>query len=173
MASPESINKHYVDPMLANPSGHALLADVLIAYFQSQACRAWDIATGRETPEQFWQIGNRKGLSASSFPTRRLFDHAALKGKHGKGKPDKDSLALFGGVGERKGVPPEKMEVSDEDPDADWKHPIRNVDKSQSLLRSLVRALSHCVNEFCILNAMVFQSGSSHDDRHETWRSGI
>ena len=36
----------YVDPVLANPRGHELLADVLIAYFQAQICTGWSAALG-------------------------------------------------------------------------------------------------------------------------------
>ncbi|KZT54999.1 hypothetical protein CALCODRAFT_437835 [Calocera cornea HHB12733] len=44
----------YADPILANPTGHELLADILISYMESQACLAWDAAVGRgayEVPE--------------------------------------------------------------------------------------------------------------------------
>jgi hypothetical protein len=48
MATPKAINKHFADPMLANPSGHGIIADVLIAYFQMQICKAWDGMASRE-----------------------------------------------------------------------------------------------------------------------------
>jgi hypothetical protein len=63
MASPSSVNRHYADPILANPSGHALLADVLIAYFQSQICRAWDIVTGHNPAARLEEIIRAKGTS--------------------------------------------------------------------------------------------------------------
>jgi hypothetical protein len=44
MESLSSISKYFTDPVLASPSGHALLADVLIAFFQVEICRGWEIA---------------------------------------------------------------------------------------------------------------------------------
>jgi hypothetical protein len=44
MESLPSISKYFTDPVLASPSGHALLADVLIAFFQVEICRGWEIA---------------------------------------------------------------------------------------------------------------------------------
>jgi uncharacterized Fe-S cluster-containing radical SAM superfamily protein len=61
MASPSSVNRHYADAVLANPSGHALLADVLIAYFQSQICRAWDMATGHNPAARLEDIVKANG----------------------------------------------------------------------------------------------------------------
>lgn len=69
------IKKYYVDPVLASQSGHQVLSDVLIAYFQSQICSAWDIVTG------------------SSFQAAPFHADSG------------DPRGLFGGVGRRKGVP--------------------------------------------------------------------
>ncbi|KAG6864289.1 hypothetical protein C0991_010785 [Blastosporella zonata] len=76
MLDPRSIDKFFVDPVLASPAGHEVLADVLISYLQSQICTAWAVTTG---------------TSYSSGP--------AAAG------PPSDSHGLFGGVGQRKGVP--------------------------------------------------------------------
>jgi hypothetical protein len=47
LANPEeSRSLFYVDPVLANPSGHELIADVLISYFQSQICAGWAATMG-------------------------------------------------------------------------------------------------------------------------------
>lgn len=67
-------SKFYVDPVLANPKGHDLITDILVAYFQSQICTAWSVANGA------------------------AFDAVPL---HTPG----DAHGLFGGVGQRKGVP--------------------------------------------------------------------
>ncbi|KAG6887142.1 hypothetical protein C0992_000452 [Termitomyces sp. T32_za158] len=83
--SSASLARYFVDPVLASPAGHKVLADVLVAYFQSQICTAWAVATGAEYP-------------ASPAPP-----HA----------PPADAHALFGGVGQRKGVPEPEV-----DPDA-------------------------------------------------------
>jgi len=73
----ESVRKkYYADPVLANPGGHTLLSDVLIAYFQSMTCQLWNVVTGGEYD-----------------PLTRSF-----KDKSGSG-------GLFGGIGLRKGVP--------------------------------------------------------------------
>ncbi|KAF8064958.1 Cap64 protein [Lyophyllum atratum] len=77
MRDPKSIDKYYVDPVLASPKGHALIADVLVAYLQSQICIAWAVATG------------------VSFDNAPLTLTQAAADAHG----------LFGGVGQRKGVP--------------------------------------------------------------------
>ena len=82
MNDPTSINHFYADPVLASPAGHALIADILISYFQSQTCTTWAVATGQ------------------SFDTAPLLSvDAAIAEAHG----------LYGGVGQRKGVaPPDK-----------------------------------------------------------------
>jgi len=46
VANPESVSEYFADPVLANPTGHDLLAEVLTAYFQSQVCSAWSVVTG-------------------------------------------------------------------------------------------------------------------------------
>ncbi|KAJ2924217.1 hypothetical protein H1R20_g12871, partial [Candolleomyces eurysporus] len=79
MEDPQSIEKYFVDPVLANPQGHDILAEMLIAYFQSQICVAWDVARGAS-----WEH------EAKHKP-----------GEEGSG----DAHGLFGGVGQRKGVP--------------------------------------------------------------------
>ena len=46
LANPEeSRSTFYVDPVLINPSGHELMADILISYFQNQICagHAFDV----------------------------------------------------------------------------------------------------------------------------------
>jgi hypothetical protein len=82
LSTPNEIKSYYADPMLANPTGHRLLADVLISYFQSQICSGWASATGT-------------GFEVPPFPI------GASKGAPG------DAKGLFGGVGIRKGPPHE------------------------------------------------------------------
>lgn len=76
IANPQSVMKYFTDPVLANNAGHGVLADVLIAYMQSQVCTAWDIAMGH------------------SFESVPVATAAAVEPK-----------GLFGGVGQRKGPP--------------------------------------------------------------------
>lgn len=109
LASPSSISKFYADAVLASPAGHQVLADVLSAYIQSQVCVAWDIAMG---------------LAFDSSSADGVFD-AAVGAEGGVGSPNANGNGggLFGGLGQRKGVPePEnpnkKEEVDPSDPDA-------------------------------------------------------
>ncbi|KAL4269320.1 Cap64p [Pleurotus pulmonarius] len=112
LASPGSISKFYADAVLASPAGHQVLADVLSAYIQSQVCAAWDIAMG---------------LAFDSSSADGVFD-AAVGAEGGVGSPNANGNGggLFGGLGQRKGVPepenPNKKageeEVDPSDPDA-------------------------------------------------------
>jgi hypothetical protein len=97
MNDPSSISKYYADPVLANPAGHEVLSDMLISYIQSQVCTAWSVATGQ------------------SFDTVPL---------HGSDPVVADAHGIFGGVGQRKGVPPE--EADDMDADGNRKLPAPN-----------------------------------------------
>ncbi|KAK2463361.1 hypothetical protein APHAL10511_004672 [Amanita phalloides] len=81
---PSSITKHFVDPVLASPSGHEILSDVLIAYFQSQTCTAWNVANGQ------------------AFDSVPILKPGTTAG---------DSGHLFGGVGKRKGVPESNEDI--------------------------------------------------------------
>ncbi|KAG6914075.1 hypothetical protein DXG01_002551 [Tephrocybe rancida] len=84
MRDPKSIDKYFVDPVLASPAGHEVLADVLISYLQSQICSAWSVT---------------RGSSYSNAPAAA--------------EPPSDINGLFGGVGQRKGVPePAKADVN-------------------------------------------------------------
>ncbi|KAI9513521.1 hypothetical protein F5148DRAFT_1273121 [Russula earlei] len=76
ITSPPSILRYYTDPVLANPAGHGVLADMLIAYIQSQVCVAWNSARGT-------------GASLHSY-----FTHGAQVGNS-----PKDATGLFGGRG--------------------------------------------------------------------------
>ncbi|GJJ14705.1 hypothetical protein Clacol_008972 [Clathrus columnatus] len=81
LASPGSIDQYFVDPILANPAGHELIADILISYFQSQICIGWASATGT-------------GFEVPTFPM-------------GQSRGPPDSKGLLAGVGIRKGSPME------------------------------------------------------------------
>jgi len=76
------LRKYYADPVLANPTGHGMLADVLISYFQSRICAAWASAVGT----------SHETILGPGVPT--LED----------GKPSFDIKNLFGGVGQRIGA---------------------------------------------------------------------
>jgi hypothetical protein len=70
MHDPTSVKKYFTDPILANPAGHDLLADMLTAYIQSQICAAWSIAEGAafgggdagDKPDLFGGLGRRPGV---------------------------------------------------------------------------------------------------------------
>ena len=84
MAEPSSINKYYVDPVLANPAGHEIISDVLVSYFQSQVCTTWAAIMGH---------------SAEALPSP-----ASAVFPDGQAKQPTDARGLFGGVADRKGA---------------------------------------------------------------------
>jgi len=86
---PTSVDRYFADAVLANPTGHDLLADVLISYFQSQVCSAWAAATGQ---------------TFDGLPP--LFSPIVPENS----KQPTDARGLFGGVGQRKGSQPENKE---------------------------------------------------------------
>lgn len=78
--SPSSISRYFTDPILASTAGHGLLADMLIAYIQSQVCIAWSAARGSGASVPiYYPLGAQTGNSP------------------------KDATGLFGGKGLRKG----------------------------------------------------------------------
>ena len=79
ITSPSSISRYYADPVLASVAGHGLLADMLIAYIQSQVCVAWSAAVG----------------SGAALPVYYMLGAQA-------GTSPKDASGLFGGL--RKGA---------------------------------------------------------------------
>ena len=81
--SQPSVQRYFVDPILANSQGHELLSDVLVSYFQSQVCSAWASATGT-APEVV------PGPGAAVYQE--------------KAKTPTDARGLFGGVAQRKGA---------------------------------------------------------------------
>ncbi|KAF7329690.1 hypothetical protein MKEN_00232100 [Mycena kentingensis (nom. inval.)] len=89
MRDPDSVNKFFADPRLANPTGHEIISEVLISYLQAQICTAWAVASG---------------ASYDATPGRTIYDAPAGNGEaHG----------IFGGVGQRKGVPEPGSEDGD------------------------------------------------------------
>ncbi|KDQ56545.1 hypothetical protein JAAARDRAFT_179126 [Jaapia argillacea MUCL 33604] len=72
--------RYYVDPVLASPGGHEVLADTLIAYLQSQICSAWNAIMGHST------------------------DVLPLLASGSNFKQPTDARGLFGGIGQRKGA---------------------------------------------------------------------
>ncbi|KAI0299373.1 hypothetical protein B0F90DRAFT_1818135 [Multifurca ochricompacta] len=99
-----SISRYYVDPILANAAGHSVLADVLVAYIQSQVCVAWSAARG----------------SGAALPIYYTLGAQA-------GTSPKDATGLFGGKGLRKGAPGAAAAVDGPDlprPRAAAGHPV-------------------------------------------------
>ncbi|OCH90489.1 hypothetical protein OBBRIDRAFT_730676 [Obba rivulosa] len=84
MNNPDSVQQYFIDPILANPSGHTILADALISYFQSQVCAMWASLTGHAT-------------EALPSPLSAGFADS-------KAKQPTDARGLFGGVAQRKGA---------------------------------------------------------------------
>ena len=89
MRDPKSIQKYFVDPVLASPSEHELISKMLVAYFQSQICTAWSVATGS---------------SYEALPVHTAGSEAGAGDAHGP----------FGGIGQRPAVSePEKDLAAD------------------------------------------------------------
>ena len=89
MRNPKSIQQYFVDSILASPSGHELISEILVAYFQSQICKTWSVATGS---------------SYEAVPVHSAGSKAGAGDAHG----------LFGGIGQCPGVPePEKDPAAD------------------------------------------------------------
>jgi len=84
MSNPSSIDQYFADPILANPTGHEVIADVIISYFQSQICAAWGAVTG----------ASHEMLPALATP---IFPDS-------NAKQPTDARGLFGGVAQRKGA---------------------------------------------------------------------
>ena len=83
ISDPDSIKQHYVDSVLAGPSGHELIADVLAHYFQTQICAAWSAITGRSYDVISPQLGTVENPSA------------------GQDLPPTDLRGVLGGIGQR------------------------------------------------------------------------
>ncbi len=85
LSSPEESRKtFFVDPILANPQGHDLIADILISYMQSQICAGWAATMGHAFDVPYM------GAPASDMP-----DTAGLLG--GTAKEQTEDLASEGG----------------------------------------------------------------------------
>lgn len=75
----ETTGTYYADPVLANPAGHAVLADVLIAYFQSQICSGWSAARGHSfDAPRFVPNVKGKGLLGGNAAHTQDDDDSAL-----------------------------------------------------------------------------------------------
>ena len=101
--------KYFVDPVLPNQVGHALLADILIHYIQQMTCEAWDEATATEYP-----FNNIYGGGAKKAGGKKK--NIDTKKKPQEEAPNKN--APFGGAGKPKGVPEPAAGAADAKPDA-------------------------------------------------------
>jgi hypothetical protein len=127
MQNPNSVNKYYVDPVLASVTGHDLITDILIAYMQTQICTAWSVAHGN------------------------AFDSISLHTPGDSG----DGHALFGSVGQRKGVPEPNVkngkEVDvDKKPMKDPHHGLINVPPGRINTRPNAGRAYEEVAPFCV-----------------------
>ncbi len=80
------LQKYYADPILANPTGHELISDVLVSYFQNRICAAWAAATGT----------SHEILPGPGVPVFGSTQQNA--------KQPTDAKGLFGGVAQRVGA---------------------------------------------------------------------
>jgi hypothetical protein len=101
--SPELVKKYYADPVLANPTGHELISDALIAYFQQQICAGWSSATGESFEALPFPLGGEMGVDPSPADARGVFGGIGLRrgdaGKEGEGDHGEiaDGGAMHGG----------------------------------------------------------------------------
>lgn len=94
---------------------------------------------------------------------------AVSSGSKGKGKSD--GRGLFGGVGQRKGVPPEKAEVSGDDPDAERKPLAPAADPAgQQPLYQTPQVVSPQVRPEGTILMLIMLLGSSNYDWDACWR---
>ncbi|KAJ6613622.1 CAP64-like protein [Mycena sp. CBHHK59/15] len=130
MQDPASISKFYVDPVLASSLGHELISEALIAYLQSQICTAWAVATG---------------ASYDAVPARMSADSSSG-----------DAHGLFGGVGQRKGVPEPGKEYDSDDaklvlpPTSNLFHPALHVPRARIATRPNAARPFEEVAPFCV-----------------------
>jgi hypothetical protein len=127
MQNPHSINKYYVDPVLASVTGHDLITEILVAYMQTQICTAWSVAYGN---------------SFDSVPVHTPGDSG-------------DGHALFGGVGQRPGVPEPnakngKESDVDKKPVKDAHHGLLNVPPGRINTRPNSGKAYEEVSPFCV-----------------------
>ena len=96
LLNPQKVRQSYfLDPILANPKGHELLADTVIAYLESEICAVWDAAafetdlaylTGADPPaplqsDDYPSLLSGKGLRK---PLDDISDAGLLSGTRGR-----------------------------------------------------------------------------------------
>lgn len=129
---------YFVDPILASPSGHQVLAEVLIHFIQQQICASWSSALGYS------------------------FDVPAFKLDAASGAKD-GSHWIFGGAGGREGANEDEKEVEGSKKDD---KPARRIGSSHPALtvppfllstrpdniNSFVEVAPHCVSSNNLIN---------------------
>lgn len=85
LGDPSGTEKSYfVDPVLASPSGHQLLADVLVHYFQTQICTGWSAAVGTSFEVPPFVVDNGAGGGVSE--PHGLFGGVGVRGGESGGR---------------------------------------------------------------------------------------
>ncbi|WVQ97351.1 hypothetical protein IAU59_004462 [Kwoniella sp. CBS 9459] len=85
LADPEQArSSFFTDPVLANPNGHELIADVLISYMQSQICAGWGATMGHAFDVPYM------GAPSAEEATTGLLG-SSLKGDSSYSKEDLDA----------------------------------------------------------------------------------
>lgn len=84
----ESRASFYTDPVLANPEGHQLIADILISYMMTQICAGWAATMGHAFDVPY--------MGAAAFETDP--HQVALGSGSGSGKSEDDLAAEGGGM---------------------------------------------------------------------------
>jgi hypothetical protein len=102
----ETRKSFYTDAVLANPSGHDLIADVLISYLMSQICAGWSATMGHAFDVPFM------GLDAQAPGDAQLLGGVGLRpgmGMPGQENGDNGEAALGGKAGMTK-VPSARLD---------------------------------------------------------------
>jgi hypothetical protein len=122
LSNPEPF-KHafYADPVLANPRGHELLADVLVGYFQAQICTGWSAILGHSFDVPLVAMDSTGAGGLFGGIRHVAPDNDALEGKGGEGAggdQQRDPTMFNAGPYAALRVPPARLASRPRDLDA-------------------------------------------------------
>ena len=81
LTNPEEIRpQFFTDPMLANPAGHDLIADLLISYMETQICQGWAATMGHAFDVPYMGSSSEDSLLGGEAPIETTEDDDAEGG---------------------------------------------------------------------------------------------